>query len=134
MRNRKTVGFITMVVGVLLVTLGSAFATHTASGGGTYFVIEGVRSQFQFNPASLQCKVAQAGAPPGLQMFMFSTAIDSFDLDGNEGTITITGQLASTTVTADGDRVAVAMSWCSYTNTTRVAAASSSSRSSHIRS
>ena len=100
MRNCKTVGFITMLVGVLLVTLGSAFATHTASGGGTYFVIEGVRSQFQFNPASLQCKVAQAGAPPGLQMFMFSTAIDSFDIDGNEGTITITGQLASMTVTA----------------------------------
>ena len=98
MRNRKTVGFITMLVGVLLVTLGSAFATHTASGGGTYFVLEGVRSQFQFSPSSLQCKVAQAGAPPGLQMFMFSTAIDSFDIDGNE--VTITGQLASTTVTA----------------------------------
>ncbi len=98
MRNRKTVGFITMLVGVLLATLGSAFAAHTASGGGTYFVIDEIRSQFQFDPSSLQCKVAQAGTPPGLQMFMFSTAIDSFVITGN--TVTIMGELASTTVTA----------------------------------
>ncbi len=78
--------------------VGPTLAAHTASGGGTYEVAPGISSQFQFSPSSLQCKVAQAGAPPGLQMFMFSTVIDSFDIDGN--TVTIEGELASTTVTA----------------------------------
>ena len=98
MRKGTVVGSIVGVACVLLTALGSAFADHTASGGGTYEPGPGISSQFQFSPSSLQCKVAQAGAPPGLQMFMFSTAIDTFVISGNM--VTITGQLASTTVTA----------------------------------
>lgn len=98
MRKGTVVGSIVGVACVLLTALGSAFADHTASGGGTYEPAPGISSQFQFSPSSLQCKVAQAGAPPDLQMFMFSTVIDSFVISGNM--VTITGELASTTVTA----------------------------------
>lgn len=100
MRTVTVAGFIVVFACVLLTALGSAFATHTASGGGTYEVATDISSQFQFSPDALQCKVAQAGAPPELQMFMFTTAIDSFVIDDN--TVTIIGELASTTVTAEG--------------------------------
>ena len=53
--------------------------SHHASGGGTYFVMPGMRSEFQFSESHVQCRVGHAVLPDGagFQMFMFSTDIDS---------------------------------------------------------
>jgi hypothetical protein len=67
----------------------------TASGGGTYFVLPGVRSQFQLSESHVQCKIGHAAMPDGtsLQMLMFSTSIDSVSITGN--TVVITGTMVS---------------------------------------
>src|SRR6266436_2197576 len=66
-----------------------------ASGGGTYFVMPGVRSEFQFSGSHVQCKIGHAVMPDGtnLQMLMFSTSIDSVTIAGN--TAVITGTMVS---------------------------------------
>lgn len=68
-----------------------------ASGGGTYFVEPGVRSEFQFNKAHVQCKIGHAVLADGttLQMLMASTKIDSVTIDGVAKTATITGTMVS---------------------------------------
>ena len=76
--------------------LVQAQAQH-ASGGGTYFVAPGMRSEFQFNEADVQCKVGHGVMPDGtvMQMFMFSTSVDSVDIDVAAKTATITGSMVS---------------------------------------
>jgi hypothetical protein len=71
-------------------------ATH-ASGGGTYFVEPGVRSEFQFNHAHVQCKVGHAVLHDGttFQMFMASTRIDSVSIDTANKSVVITGDMVS---------------------------------------
>ena len=71
--------------------------SHHASGGGTYFVMPGMRSEFQFNESHVQCKVGHAVLPDGtgFQMFMFSTDIDSVSIDSVAKTVTITGTMVS---------------------------------------
>ena len=71
--------------------------SHHASGGGTYFVMPGMRSEFQFNESQVQCKVGHAVMPDGtgFQMFMFSTDIDSVSIDSVAKTVTITGTMVS---------------------------------------
>ena len=68
-----------------------------ASGGGTYFVMPGVRSQFQFNVDHVQCKVGHTVLPDGtaFQMFMFSTSVDSVTIDSAAKSVTITGSMVS---------------------------------------
>src|SRR5438445_2825659 len=68
-----------------------------ASGGGTYLVMPGVRSEFQFDQAHVQCKVGHTVLDDGtvLQMFMFSTSIDSVTIDSAAKTVTITGSMVS---------------------------------------
>src|SRR6266567_7273708 len=68
-----------------------------ASGGGTYLVMAGVRSEFQFNPARVQCKIGHTVLDDGtvLQMFMFSTSVDSVTIDSGAKTVTITGSMVS---------------------------------------
>jgi hypothetical protein len=68
-----------------------------ASGGGTYFVEPGVRSEFQFNQAQVQCKIGHAVMSDGtqFQMFMASTRIDSFMIDSSTKSVTITGEMVS---------------------------------------
>ncbi len=88
------------VCGILLTaSLVQAQAQH-ASGGGTYFVEPGIRSQFQFNTTQVQCKVGHAVFPDGtvFQMFMFSTSVDSIDIDTAAKTVTMTGSMVSTVV------------------------------------
>jgi hypothetical protein len=70
---------------------------QNASGGGTYFVAPGMRSEFQFNEARVQCKVGHGVMPDGtvMQMFMFSTSVDSVDIDPAAKTVTITGSMVS---------------------------------------
>ncbi len=68
-----------------------------ASGGGTYFVLPGVRSEFQFDQAHVQCKIGHTVMDDGtvLQMFMFSTSVDSVTIDSAAKTVTITGSMVS---------------------------------------
>jgi hypothetical protein len=68
-----------------------------ASGGGTYFVEPGIRSEFQFSQARVQCKVGHAVFADGtvFQMLMFSTSIDSVSIDSAAKTVTITGTMVS---------------------------------------
>ena len=83
-----------------LLAIGSmasqAQAQH-ASGGGTYLVMAGVRSEFQFDQARVQCKIAHTVLDDGtvLQMFMFSTSVDSVTIDSGAKTVTITGSMVS---------------------------------------
>jgi hypothetical protein len=76
-------------------------ATHAwgtqASGGGTYFVEPGIRSEFQFNSAHVQCKIGHAVMPDGttIQMLMQSTKIDSVTVDSVAKTAVITGTMIS---------------------------------------
>jgi len=83
-----------------LVTTGGltvqAQAQHP-SGGGTYFVGPGIRSEFQFDQAHVQCKVGDAVMPDGtvFQMLMLSTSVDSLTIDSAARTVTITGAMVS---------------------------------------
>jgi hypothetical protein len=76
-----------------------AQAQH-ASGGGTYFVAPGMRSEFQFNQAHVQCKVGHGVMPDGtvMQMFMKSTRVDSVTIDRAAKTATLTGSMVSIVV------------------------------------
>jgi len=71
--------------------------SHHASGGGTYFVDFGIRSEFQFSESQVQCKIGHAVMHDGtvFQMFMFSTDIDSMSIDSAAKTVTITGTMVS---------------------------------------
>ena len=99
--NKHLVWIVGLTVCGILVTasLVHAQAQH-ASGGGTYFVEPGIRSQFQFNTTGVQCKVGHAVFPDGtlFQMFMFSTSVDSIDIDIAAKTVTMTGSMVSTVV------------------------------------
>ena len=100
-RKQRILGV--LAVGMLLFSLifvapAQAAGSH-ASGGGTYFVEPGVRSQFQFSLSHVQCKVAHAVMPDGtvFQMFMFSTSVDSVAIDSAAKTVLITGSMISIT-------------------------------------
>src|SRR5262245_37399165 len=70
---------------------------NQASGGGTYFVELGIRSEFQFNTAHVQCKIGHTVLSDGttLQMLMESTEIDSVAIDSMANTATIIGTMIS---------------------------------------
>jgi hypothetical protein len=76
--------------------LAAQSGTH-ASGGGTYSPGDGILSEFQFNEAHVQCKIAHAVMPDGtvLQMFMASTTIDSVSINSATKTAVISGQMTS---------------------------------------
>src|SRR5437762_12552010 len=73
-----------------------AQAQH-ASGGGTYFFAPGIRTELQFDQAHVQCKIGSAVMPDGtvIQMYMFSTSVDSVEIDSAAKTVTITGSMVS---------------------------------------
>ena len=93
--------FKALAIGILLLSLTIVApvqaAGSQASGGGTYFVEPGVRSQFQFSLSHVQCKVGHAVLHDGtvFQMYMFSTSVDSVTIDSAAKTITITGSMIS---------------------------------------
>src|SRR5437899_11247204 len=68
-----------------------------ASGGGTYFVEPGIRSEFQFTESHVQCKVGHAVLADGttFQMYMASKSIDSVTIDDVAKTVVITGTMVS---------------------------------------
>ena len=101
MNTKKIRVFSGLAAGILLFSLTfvapvQATSSH-ASGGGTYFVEPGVRSQFQFSLAHVQCKVGHAVLHDGtvMQMYMFSTSIDSVAIDSEAKTVLITGSMIS---------------------------------------
>ena len=77
--------------------LGVQAQAQHASGGGTYFVEPGLRSEFQFNQAHVQCKIGHAVLADGtvFQMFMFSTSVDSVTVDSAAKTVVIAGTMVS---------------------------------------
>lgn len=83
-----------------------------ATGGGTYFVEPGVRSEFQFSKALVQCKIGHAVLPDGtaLQMLMFSTDIASVTIDSGAKTVSITGTMVSIVVLRFPDGTSVTLS------------------------
>src|SRR5216684_3730106 len=80
--------------------LGVRAQAQHASGGGTYFVGPGMRSEFQFDQAHVQCKIGHAVMPDGtvMQMFMFSTSVDSVTIDSATKTVRMTGSMVSIVV------------------------------------
>ena len=78
-------------------SLGVQAHAQQASGGGTYFVEPGIRSEFQFGQAGVQCKIGHAILGDGtvFQMLMFSTSVESVSIDSAAGTVTITGNMVS---------------------------------------
>jgi len=88
-----------LVAGGLLAigSIASQAQAQQASGGGTYLVLPGVRSEFQFDQAHVQCKIGHTVMDDGtvLQMFMFSTSVDSVTIDSAAKTVSITGSMVS---------------------------------------
>jgi len=101
MNPRKKRVFGALAAGILLFSLifvAPVQATSSnASGGGTYFVEPGVRSQFQLSLSHVQCKVGHAVLHDGtvMQMYMFSTSVDSVAIDSEAKTVLITGSMLS---------------------------------------
>ena len=101
MNTRKKRVFEALTVGILLFSLTfvapvQATSSH-ASGGGTYFVEPGVRSEFQLSLSHVQCKVGHAVLHDGtvFQMYMFSTSVDSVAIDSAAKTVLMTGSMIS---------------------------------------
>lgn len=71
--------------------------SSSASGSGTYAVLPGVTSEFQFNQSLVQCKIERAVQADGtiLKMHMFSESVDSVKIDSQAKTVTITGSMVS---------------------------------------
>jgi len=77
--------------------LGVQAQAQHASGGGTYFVESGIRSEFQFDKVHVQCKIGHAVLGDGtvFQMLMFSTSVESVTIDSAANTVTIAGSMVS---------------------------------------
>ncbi len=86
-----------LLLGAWLGPVGCLAAQNHASGGGTYSPVDGILSEFQFNEAHVQCKIAHAVMPNGtvLQMFMASTSIDSVTIDSAAKSAVISGTMTS---------------------------------------
>jgi hypothetical protein len=113
MKKGTTVGFIAVFAAVLLATVTSVYADHTATGKGTSTVAPQVLAEFDFVVAKqgpdpnlkpglnfVQSEMAGRGGPRSFQTFMISTAIrDPFTIfTGLAGRmVRIEGEMVSTT-------------------------------------
>ena len=101
MNLRKKRVFGALTVGILLFSLifvaPVQAAGSNASGGGTYFIEPGIRTELQFSLSHVQCKVGHAVLHDGtvFQMYMFSTSADSVTIDSAARTVLITGSMLS---------------------------------------
>jgi len=101
MNTRKERVFVGLAVGILLFSLAFVApvqaASSNASGGGTYFIEPGIRTELQFSQSHVQCKVGHAVMPDGtvFQMYMFSASVDSVTIDSVAKTVIITGSMIS---------------------------------------
>ncbi len=122
MKQRTTAGFMAVFAGVLLATMTSVYANHAATGKGTYAVAHNVLAEFHFvvanpvakrgpNPALqpglnfVQSEMARSDGSKSFQTFMISTAIAPLEISTEDAgrTVTITGQLVSTTFLGEGE-------------------------------
>lgn len=108
----RTILALTAVVLAALLSGGSVAAAppeHPAAGGaGRHAVVpDSIFASFQMNHRAVQCRIAH-GVQGGtaIQMFMDSTSVDGYEVDGN--TVTATGAMVSTTIFGQGrDRVTI---------------------------
>jgi hypothetical protein len=121
MKQGTTIGCMAVVAGVLLATMTSVYANHTATGKGTYAVAPQVLADFHFvvakrpNPDPnpdlepglnfVQSEMVGRGAPRSFQTFMISTAIAPLDITTTDAgrTVTIKGEMVSTTFLGAGE-------------------------------
>jgi hypothetical protein len=118
MTKGTTVGCIAVVAGVLLATMTSVYANHVATGKGTYAIAPQVLAEFHFVVAKpgpnpdlepglnfVQSEMAGKKDPKSFQTFMISTAIAPFDITTEPAgrTVTITGEMVSTTFLGAGE-------------------------------
>jgi hypothetical protein len=111
-------GFIAVFASVLLATVTSVYANHTATGKGTYAVAPQVLAEFRFVVAKpgpnpdlepglnvVQSEMAGREDPKSFQTFMISTAIAPFDITTEPAgrTVTIKGEMVSTTFLGAGE-------------------------------
>jgi hypothetical protein len=101
MNAKKKPRLTRLVTGLLLLTLTfvaqvQATGSH-ASGGGTYFVKPGILSEFQLSESHVECKIGHGILADGtvLQMWMFSTSIDSVSVDSAAQSVDISGTMIS---------------------------------------
>ena len=107
-----TVGCMAVCAGVLLATLTSVYANHTATGEGTYAVAPQVVAKFHFVVAKqgsnpdlqpglnfVQSDMARRDGPRSFQTFLISTANAPLNITTEPAgrTVTITGEMVSTT-------------------------------------
>jgi hypothetical protein len=112
MTRGTTVMCMAVFAGVLLATMTSVYADHTATGKGTYAVAPQVLAEFYFvvakqgpNPGLepglnlVQSAIAGRDDPKSFQTFMISTATTPLDITTESAgrTVTIKGELVSTT-------------------------------------
>ena len=117
MTKGTTVGCMAVVAGVLLATVASVYADHAATGKGTYAVPPLVLAEFHFVVAKqvpnlhlepglnfVQSEMAGKDDLRSFQTFMISTAIAPFEITTESAgrTVTITGQMVSTTFLGAG--------------------------------
>jgi hypothetical protein len=117
MAKGTTVGRMAMFAGVLLATMTSAYANHTATGKGTYAVAPQVLANFHFVVAKpgpnpdlepglnfVQSEIVGKDDPTSFQTIMISTATAPLVITtGPAGrTVTITGEMVSTTFLGAG--------------------------------
>jgi hypothetical protein len=118
MKKGTAVGFMAVIAGVLLATVTSVYANHTATGKGTYAVAPQILAEFHFvvakqgpNPGLepglnfVQSAMAGKIGPRSFQTFMISTAIAPLMISDDPAgrTVTITGEMVSTTFLGVGE-------------------------------
>jgi hypothetical protein len=119
MKQWTTVGFMAVFAGVLLATMTSVYANHAATGKGTYGVGPQVLAEFHFvvakpggtNPDLMpglnfvQSEMARIRGSKSFQTVMISTAIAPLEISTEPAgrTVTITGEMVSTTFLGEGE-------------------------------
>jgi hypothetical protein len=112
MKKGMTVGCMAVFAGVLLATMTSVYANHTATGKGTYAVAPQVIAEFHFVVAKpgpnpnlepglnfVQSEMAGRDGSRSFRTFMISTAIAPLTISTEPAgrTVTIIGEMVSTT-------------------------------------
>jgi hypothetical protein len=118
MTKGTTVRCMAVVAGVLLATVASVYADHAATGKGAYSVPPLVLAEFHFVVAKLgpnpdlepglnfvQSEMAGSDGTRAFQTFMVSTAIAPLKISTEPAgrTVTITGEMVSTTFLGAGE-------------------------------
>jgi hypothetical protein len=105
MKHGTTLGRMAMLAGVLFATVTSVYANHAAIGKGTYAVAPQLIFQFHFVVATAGLNFVQSDSTDiGGSISFQTTTISGFTIsDAPSGrTVTITGEMVSTTILGVG--------------------------------